>query len=192
LAEALGLGAEHEQGRLREKLALVGVLVPYPQAPQVCQPLLGSERYASSLRRVTVREAERLRSSEHRHTLRKREQDRSYLQIDGQLCPTREPRQGPEDQGYREAKTVVAFSQAEVAEVSQDRHELLDKVLQAQVMDSDAFRPLVTEVYQQARGPQAAEVIVLADGAHWIWNLVQDLIPHAIQILDFSHAKHYL
>jgi hypothetical protein len=33
---------------------------------------------------------------------------------------------------------------------------------------------------------------VLADGAHWIWNLVQDLIPQAIQILDFSHAKHYL
>ena len=35
-------------------------------------------------------------------------------------------------------------------------------------------------------------MIVLADGAHWIWNLVEDLIPHAVQILDFSHAKHYL
>jgi hypothetical protein len=33
---------------------------------------------------------------------------------------------------------------------------------------------------------------VLADGAHWIWNLVSDLLPHAVQILDFSHAKHYL
>jgi hypothetical protein len=35
-------------------------------------------------------------------------------------------------------------------------------------------------------------VIVLADGARWIWNLVDDLVPHALQILDFSHAKHYL
>jgi hypothetical protein len=192
LDEQLGLGAEQEQGRLREKLALVGVLVPYPQAPQVCQTLLGSERYASSLRRVAVREAERLTNSEHRHTLRKREQDRMYLQIDGQLCPTREPRQGPEDQGYREAKAVVAFSQADVAEVSKERHELLAKVLKAQITDSETFRPLVAEVYQQARGPQAAEVIVLADGAHWIWNLVEELIPHAVQILDFSHAKPYL
>jgi hypothetical protein len=33
---------------------------------------------------------------------------------------------------------------------------------------------------------------VLADGAHWIWNLVEDLLPHAVQILDFSHVKHYL
>jgi hypothetical protein len=192
LDEQLGLGDEQEQGRLREKLALVAVLVPYHQAPHVCQTLLGSERYASSLRRVAVREAERLTASEHRHTLRQREQDRISLQIDGQMCPTREPRQGPEDQGYREAKAVVAFSQADVAEVSKERHELLAKVLKAQITDSGTFRPLVAEVYQQARGPQAAEVIVLADGAHWIWNLVEDLIPHAVQILDFSHAKHYL
>lgn len=192
LDEQLGLGEEQEQGRLREKLTLVGVLVPYHQAPQVCQTLLGSERYASSLRRVALREAERLTSSEHRHTLRKREQDRIYLQIDGQLCPTRETRQGPEDQGYREAKAVVAFSQAAVVEVSKERHELLAKVLKAKITDSDAFRSIVADVYQQARGPQAAEVLVLADGAHWIWNLVQELLPHAIQILDFSHAKHYL
>jgi hypothetical protein len=192
LAELLGLGDEQEQGRLREKLGLVAVLVPYHQAPHVCQTLLGSERYASSLRRVALREAERLRTSGHRHTLRKREQDRIYLQIDGQLWPTRERRQGPEDQGYREAKAVVAFSQADVAEVSKERHEVLAKVLKAQITGSETFRPIVAEVYQQARGPQAAEVIVLADGAHWIWNLVEDLIPHAVQILDFSQAKHYL
>jgi hypothetical protein len=192
LDEQLGLGEDHEQGRLREKLALLAVLVPYHQAPQVCQTLLGSERYASSLRRLALREAERLSNSGHQHRLRQRAQDRIYLQIDGQLCPTRDTRQGPEDQGYREAKAVMAFSQADVAEVSKERHELLAKVLKAQITDCETFRPLVEEVYHQAHGPQAAEVIVLADGAHWIWNLVTDLMPHAVQILDFSHAKHYL
>lgn len=192
LDEQLGLGDEQEQGRLREKLTLIAVLVPYHQAPHVCQTLVGSECYASSLRRLALREAERLTKSGHRHTLRKREQDRIYLQIDGQLCPTRDPRQGPDDQGYREAKAVMAFSQADVAEVSKGRHEVLAKVLKAQVTDSESFRPLVEEVYRQAHGPQAAEVIVLADGAHWIWNLITDSIPHAVQILDFSHAKHYL
>jgi hypothetical protein len=192
LDEQLGLGEEQEQGRLREKLALLAVLVAYHQAPQVCQTLLGSERYASSLRRVALREAERLTASGHRHTLRERAEDRIYLQVDGQLCPTREPRQSTEDQGYREAKAVLAFSQADVAEVNKERHELLAKVLQAKITDSEEFRPLFERVYQQAHGPQAAEVIVLADGARWIWNLVEDLVPHAIQILDFSHAKHYL
>jgi hypothetical protein len=103
--------------------------------------------------------------------------DRLYLQIDGQLCPTRETRQSPEDQGYREAKAAMAFSQAEVAQGSKERHERLAKVLKAQITGCESFRPLGTEGYQQAHGPQAAEVIVLADGAHWIWNLGSDLLP---------------
>ena len=68
LDEKLELGEEQEQGRLREKLALVAVLAPYHQAPQVCQILLGNARHASSLRRVALREAERLTASSHRHT----------------------------------------------------------------------------------------------------------------------------
>jgi hypothetical protein len=192
LDEEVGLGEEQEQGRLREKLAVVAVLVPYHQAPQGCQTLLGSERYASSLRRGALREAERLTNRPHQHTLRKREQDRIYLQIAGQRCPTRELRQGPEDQGGREAKAVGAFSPAEVAEVSKERHERLAKVRKAQITDGESFRSLVADVYQQAHGPQAAEVLVLAEGAPWIGNLVADLLPHAVQILDFSHAKHYL
>jgi hypothetical protein len=172
LDEQLGLGEGQEQGRLREKLALVAVLTPYHQAPQVCQTLLGSERHAGRLRRVALREAARLTASGHRQTLRVREQDRIYLQVDGQLCPTREPKEGPEDQGYREAKAGLAFSQADVAEVSKERHELLAKVLQAKITDSEECRPIFERVYQQAHGPYAAEVIVLADGARWIWNLV--------------------
>jgi hypothetical protein len=192
LEEKLGLAEEQEQGRLREKLALVAVLIPYHQAPQVCQTLLGSERYASSLRRVALREAQRLTASTHRQTLPRRERDRIYLQVDGQMCPTREPRQSPEDQGYREAKAVVAFSHQDVAEVSKERHEILHKLLRAQITESGAFHEIFTTVYQHARGDSAAEVIVLADGARWIWTMVEDLVPHAIQILDFSHAKHYL
>lgn len=192
LDEQVGLGEKQEQGRLREKLALVAVLVPYHQASQVCQTLLGSERHAWSLRRVALREAARLSASPPAHRLREREQDRIYLQVDGQMCPTREPRQSAEDQGYREAKAVLAFSQADVAKVSKERHEILHKILKAQVANCEEFRSLVQAVYHQAHGEHVAEVIVLADGARWIWTLVEDLVPHAIQILDFSHAKHYL
>jgi transposase-like protein len=192
LEEKLGLAAEQEQGSLREKLALVAVLTPYHQGPQVCQTLRGSERHAGSLRRVALREAERLRASGHRHTLRARERDRIYLQVDGQLCPTREPRQGPDEQGYREVKAVRAFSQADVAAVSKERHEILHKILQAKITASETFHETFTTVYQHARGDSAAEVIVLAEGARWIWTMTEDLVPQAIQILDFSHAKHYL
>lgn len=108
------------------------------------------------------------------------------------MCPTREPKQGPEDQGYREAKAVVAFSGHDVAEVSQERHEILYKMLQAQITDSQTFRAIFQRVYHHAGGEQAAEVIVVADGARWIWSMVEDLLPHAVQILDVSHVKQYL
>jgi hypothetical protein len=192
LDERWGLAEGQEPGRVREKLALVAVLVPYPQAPQAGQTLLGSERHASGWRRVALREAQRLTTSPHRQTLPRREQERIYLQVDGQLCPPREPRLSAEDQGDREAKAGIAFSQHDVAEVSKERHELLHKVLQAKITDSEEFRGIFAQVYPQAPGEQGAAVSVLADGARWIWLRVEDLLPHAIQLLDFSHVKPYL
>ncbi len=39
---------------------------------------------------------------------------------------------------------------------------------------------------------QAAQVLVIADGAVWIWNLVDDRFPQARQRLDLFHAKQHL
>jgi len=39
---------------------------------------------------------------------------------------------------------------------------------------------------------QAAEVLVVADGAMWIWNLVADRFATATQRLDFYHASQHL
>ena len=44
-----------------------------------------------------------------------------------------------------------------------------------------------------ARGlGQAQQVLVIADGAVWIWNLVQDRFPEARQQLDLYHADEHL
>ena len=49
--------------------------------------------------------------------------DRLYLQVDGYRCPTREPCQSADDQGYREAKAVLAFSAHSVSEVSKEQQK---------------------------------------------------------------------
>ncbi len=38
----------------------------------------------------------------------------------------------------------------------------------------------------------ACELIILGDGAEWIWNLVAENFPEAIQILDWFHASEHL
>jgi hypothetical protein len=50
---------------------------------------------------------------------------------------------------------------------------------------------LFAECLRQGLG-QAAEVLVVADGAMWIWNLVQDRFAQATQQLDFYHASQHL
>jgi hypothetical protein len=43
------------------------------------------------------------------------------------------------------------------------------------------------------RGVLAAdEVVVLGDGAHWIWNIASTHFPPAVQILDWYHASEYV
>jgi hypothetical protein len=38
----------------------------------------------------------------------------------------------------------------------------------------------------------ATEVVVIGDGAHWIWHLAAEHFPEALQIVDWYHATQYL
>jgi|SRR6185312_12686633 len=56
----------------------------------------------------------------------------------------------------------------------------------------DALRQqLFAECLRHGSG-QAAEVLVVADGALWIWNLIADRFGTATQRLDFYHASQHL
>ena len=39
---------------------------------------------------------------------------------------------------------------------------------------------------------EADEVVVVGDGAHWIWNLAETHFPRATQIVDWYHASEYI
>src|SRR5512135_523454 len=39
---------------------------------------------------------------------------------------------------------------------------------------------------------QAKQVVVLGDGAPWIWNLAAEHFPEAVQIVELSHAKEHV
>lgn len=54
---------------------------------------------------------------------------------------------------------------------------------------------LMQQLYYEARArglAQAERVLVIADGAVWIWNLAQDRFKDAVQRLDLYHANTYL
>jgi hypothetical protein len=54
---------------------------------------------------------------------------------------------------------------------------------------------LMQQLYYEARArglAQAQRALVIADGAVWIWNLVEDRFQDAVQRLDLFHANSYL
>ena len=193
LEEKLGLVSGKEQGQLRKKLSMLAVVTPYAQAPEICETMFGTERHSTSLRRLALREAERYEASEaNEEELSLGTGEKVYLQIDGHMCPTREAGKDALDQGFREAKAIVAYHDSDVVEVSKKRKEILHRILKAKVTSAENFLPIVRRVYDQANGRKAETVVVLADGAKWIWNIAGEVAPEAIQILDFTHAKQHL
>lgn len=54
------------------------------------------------------------------------------------------------------------------------------------------FAERVLRETSRRRFCQAARTIVIGDGAPWIWNIAQELFPHAIQIVDRFHVKQHL
>lgn len=57
---------------------------------------------------------------------------------------------------------------------------------------SSAFGDLFWATGVQRSAHRARDLIVLADGARWIWDLVDHHFPEAIQIVDWFHACQYL
>ncbi len=56
----------------------------------------------------------------------------------------------------------------------------------------DEFSELVWSTGCQRRADLAEEIVFVADGAQWIWRLVAENFPKAVQILDWYHALEYL
>jgi hypothetical protein len=114
--------------------------------------------------------------------------ERLYVSIDGTAVHTHEEQ-------WKEMKLGAFYTTTVVA--SQKRPEKLAVHAQgisyyADFADPESFgKALWLEGYRRGAA-QAKEVVAVGDGAHWIWNLVEEHFPGAIQIVDWYHATEYI
>jgi hypothetical protein len=59
-------------------------------------------------------------------------------------------------------------------------------------LPAQQFGHLVWATGCQHQAQLAQELIFLGDGAEWIWNLVEEYYPEAVQIVDWFHAAEYI
>lgn len=113
---------------------------------------------------------------------------RMYISMDGVLAPTHAG-------GWKEIKTGCVYTTHR--RVPRRRPDTV--VIQAEAQsyvaalaDAETFG---WQVWAEAcrRGvTDQTEVVVIGDGAHWIWNLADAHVPHATQIVDWYHASQYV
>ncbi len=122
-----------------------------------------------------------------------------YISYDGTGVPVtgreREGRKGKGANGEahtREAKLGCVFTQTTVDEKG---CAVRDESSTSYVGAIETAAEFGWRIYAEAvrRGlRRAAQVIVIGDGASWIWNIANEHFPGAVQIVDLYHVREHL
>lgn len=98
---------------------------------------------------------------------------------------------------YRDIKVGAVF----VGQPGHERSELAPGVFVdipgpiryvARRATADTFAPLLYALAQREGITRAEQVVVLGDGARWIWRLAEEQFPGAVQIVDEYHAREHV
>jgi hypothetical protein len=114
--------------------------------------------------------------------------ERLYVSMDGVVAHMR-------DGGWKEIKTGCVYTtRTRVSRKQPDAREVPAETQSYVValQDADTFGWHVWAEAVRRQVDAASEVVVLGDGAHWIWNLAELHFPEATQIVDWYHASQYL
>jgi hypothetical protein len=109
--------------------------------------------------------------------------DRLYGSIDGTSVRTEE--------GWREAKLGSWYTTEKPPERRPPEEwepRAKDISYYGDIKKAERFGHLVYLKGRQQGAHKAEEVVFVADGAKWIWNLVEEHFPDAVQIVDWYHA----
>lgn len=100
----------------------------------------------------------------------------------------------PERVSWKEVKSAIVYRLEDRAANASGRGMLIEKKVVAVPPETDVV-DLGARIQEQAMRlgqARAREVFVVADGALWIWNLVEDRFRDATQTLDFYHGSEHL
>jgi uncharacterized protein UPF0236 len=120
--------------------------------------------------------------------------DRLYVSMDGKMVPLRDPWKRDGSAGalncrHGECKTGVVY---EAEPGPQGDRGVRHAAYVATMGDVTAFAPLIATLAHTHGHHLAREIVVLGDGAAWIWQIAAAQFPYAVQILDYYHATEHL
>lgn len=185
----VGAKEAFDEGR-RDLEELAGVVVKTKAVERVSEAIgQDVERFSEAERRAAV--SCKLESIAAVDTL--------YIAMDGTGVPVvpheTEGRKGKDETGRaktREAKLGCVFTQTTVDDQGRPLRDSQSTTYVGAIETAEQFGP---RIYAEAvrRGlKRAKRIVVLGDGAVWIWNIAEEHFHGAIQIVDLYHAREHL
>lgn len=194
---------------LKPLLALLGIQTSFDEAAELARALLLLDISDNSIRHAVhwvgqkqqAREQKWIELSDWHHYMtnpaRQNEKAprRLYGSIDGTMVPTR--------QEWRELKTLCWYevspnSARQWPSRYKERLGQLEALKATNIryycdlQDADSFATLLWATGCHYLADRAQELVFVCDGAQWIWRLIEENFPQAVQILDWYHAVKYL
>jgi len=194
---------------LKPLLALLGIQTSFDEAAELAKALLLVDISDNSIRKAaqwvgqkqdTLEEKWKRLSDWHHYMNAPARQAASaprrlYGSIDGVMVPTQAE--------WRELKTVCWYEVSPISERQwptryKERLGQLEALkatnirYHCDIQEAEAFSTLLWATGCHYLADRAQELIFVCDGAKWIWRLIEENFPHAIQILDWYHAVEYL
>ncbi|MDR1111570.1 MAG: hypothetical protein LBP92_12995 [Deltaproteobacteria bacterium] len=117
-----------------------------------------------------------------------------YLEIDGAMVPTR--LDGKNGSIYKENKLCMSFSSDNIfwwTDKHGDRQHRIDKrEYTSYIGGVEVFTKLVLSLALKNGYGKYKNTVLISDGATWIRNLKDIILPDAQQILNFYHLKEHI
>ena len=207
LDERLGLRPGAMSAELESLVGMTGALMTFAKGSGLFERLTLTQVSPQTMDKATQAmgvemqhvEGEWLQASED--ALAVRAQDRApkdgrrlYGSLDATKVHTHE-KHGVEDTGWRDLKVGAWFiSDAPPPDTPQADWDVRAQEITyfCDIAEAKQFGKLLWATGFQRQALQASELIFLGDGAEWIWNLVHDNYPEAVQIVDWFHAAERL
>lgn len=204
LDDRLGLRAGQMSAELESLAGMTGVQMPFGQGSQHFEALtliaLSDHSLAKASQaigeEVQVQEQEWMAQSRNEQWLQDQDRlahqpERLYGTIDAAKVRIR----GDQEHPWRDVKVGAWFtSLVEPPQTPEEEWEMraTDISYYCGILAAQEFGDLVWATGCQRQAQLAQELIFIADGAQWIWNLVEEYYPNAIQIVDWFHATEYI
>ncbi len=204
LDQKLGLRPGQMSAELESLSGMTGAQLPFGQGSNLFEALTLISLSDQSVAKATQAIGEEVQALEQEWQAYSR--DEAWLQeqkrladrpqrLYGSLDAAKVHIRGEEEHPWRDLKVGAWFTTTVAPPQNPDDDwdiQASDISYYCDIQESHQFGHLLWATGCQRQAQLADELVFLGDGAEWIWNLVQDHYPEAVQIVDWFHATEYI